>query len=86
MPKEEAQYHMQRCIDSGLWVPDAKAAGERERICDCVLRTCTLKIRPAQLSCLSDLVGRVGGRGQEIRGVNKRRPRLNTGSAESQRK
>ena len=27
MPKEEAAYHMKRCVDSGLWVPDAKAAG-----------------------------------------------------------
>ncbi|CAI8029761.1 Hsp90 co-chaperone Cdc37 [Geodia barretti] len=27
MPKEDAIYHMQRCIDAGLWVPDAKAAG-----------------------------------------------------------
>lgn len=27
MPKEEAAYHMQRCIDSGLWVSDAKSAG-----------------------------------------------------------
>jgi len=27
MPKEESAYHMKRCIDSGLWVPDAKAAG-----------------------------------------------------------
>ncbi len=27
MGKEEANYHMNRCIDSGLWVPDAKAAG-----------------------------------------------------------
>lgn len=25
MPEEEARYHMKRCIDSGLWVPDAKA-------------------------------------------------------------
>ena len=24
MPEEEATYHMNRCIDSGLWVPDAK--------------------------------------------------------------
>ncbi|XP_011692783.1 PREDICTED: hsp90 co-chaperone Cdc37 [Wasmannia auropunctata] len=24
MPEEEATYHMRRCIDSGLWVPDAK--------------------------------------------------------------
>ena len=27
MPKEIANYHMRRCIDSGLWVTDAKAAG-----------------------------------------------------------
>ncbi|KAL0116671.1 hypothetical protein PUN28_009949 [Cardiocondyla obscurior] len=24
MPEQEATYHMKRCIDSGLWVPDAK--------------------------------------------------------------
>lgn len=24
MPEEEARYHMKRCVDSGLWVPDAK--------------------------------------------------------------
>ncbi|XP_011503503.1 PREDICTED: hsp90 co-chaperone Cdc37 [Ceratosolen solmsi marchali] len=24
MPEEEARYHIKRCIDSGLWVPDAK--------------------------------------------------------------
>lgn len=23
MPQEEAEYHMKRCVDSGLWVPDA---------------------------------------------------------------
>jgi hypothetical protein len=23
LPSEEAQYHMQRCIDSGLWVANA---------------------------------------------------------------
>lgn len=27
MPEDEAKYHMKRCVDSGLWVPDAKAAG-----------------------------------------------------------
>ena len=27
LSKEEAAFHMRRCIDSGLWVPDAKAAG-----------------------------------------------------------
>lgn len=26
MPEEEARYHLKRCIDSGLWVPDANAA------------------------------------------------------------
>ncbi|CAL1297929.1 unnamed protein product [Larinioides sclopetarius] len=26
MPEEEARYHIQRCIDSGLWIPDAKKA------------------------------------------------------------
>ncbi|KAL1426045.1 hypothetical protein MTO96_018595 [Rhipicephalus appendiculatus] len=26
MPEEEARYHMKRCVDSGLWVPDAKSA------------------------------------------------------------
>jgi len=24
MPEEEARYHLKRCIDSGLWVPDAR--------------------------------------------------------------
>lgn len=24
MPEQEAAYHMKRCVDSGLWVPDAK--------------------------------------------------------------
>ena len=27
MPKEEAEYHMKRCVDSGLWVPNAADAG-----------------------------------------------------------
>ncbi|KAF8794733.1 Hsp90 co-chaperone Cdc37 like protein [Argiope bruennichi] len=26
MPEDEARYHIQRCIDSGLWIPDAKKA------------------------------------------------------------
>lgn len=26
MDEEQAKYHMKRCIDSGLWVPDAKSA------------------------------------------------------------
>lgn len=25
MPRKEAFYHMKRCVDSGLWIPDAKA-------------------------------------------------------------
>ena len=28
LSKEERAHHWQRCIDSGLWVTDAKAAGE----------------------------------------------------------
>ena len=27
MSKEDATYHMKRCVDSGLWVADAKSAG-----------------------------------------------------------
>lgn len=23
LPEEEARYHMKRCVDSGMWVPDA---------------------------------------------------------------
>jgi len=31
MPKEEAEYHIKRCIDSGLWVPGgADKAGDDE--------------------------------------------------------
>jgi cell division cycle protein 37 len=35
MPLEDAQYHMKRCVDSGLWVPgggqsDGAAAAGRE--------------------------------------------------------
>lgn len=26
MPEEEARHHINRCIDSGLWIPDAKKA------------------------------------------------------------
>ena len=25
-PKKEAEYHMKRCVDSGLWVPNAADA------------------------------------------------------------
>ena len=28
LPQQEAAYHMKRCVDSGLWVTDAKAAGK----------------------------------------------------------
>lgn len=33
MPEQEAQYHMKRCVDSGLWVPDAnkKDAVDKEQ-------------------------------------------------------
>lgn len=27
LPPEEAAYHMKRCVDSGLWIPDAKKSG-----------------------------------------------------------
>ncbi|XP_076237413.1 cell division cycle protein 37 [Calliopsis andreniformis] len=30
MPKEEAAYHMKRCVDSGLWVPDANSKEKKE--------------------------------------------------------
>ena len=30
MPREEAEKHLSRCIDSGLWVPNAKEAAEQE--------------------------------------------------------
>lgn len=26
MPEDEAKYHLKRCVDSGLWVPDAAKA------------------------------------------------------------
>ena len=29
MSKEDATYHMKRCVDSGLWVPDARSKGEQ---------------------------------------------------------
>lgn len=25
LPEDEAKYHMKRCVDSGLWVPEANA-------------------------------------------------------------
>lgn len=30
MSEDDAKYHMKRCIDSGLWVPDAKKKGEKD--------------------------------------------------------
>ena len=30
MPKEEAAYHMKRCADSGLWVPNGGAEDDDE--------------------------------------------------------
>ncbi len=32
LSKEEASYHMKRCVDSGLWVSDAKAAGKNAHL------------------------------------------------------
>lgn len=26
LPEDEARYHLKRCVDSGLWVPEADAA------------------------------------------------------------
>lgn len=31
MPKEEAAYHIQRCIDSGLWIPNAADAEKEDQ-------------------------------------------------------
>ena len=37
-PKDEAEYHMKRCVESGLWVPDggkkAEGGGEGEEDSD----------------------------------------------------
>lgn len=30
MDPKDAAYHMKRCVDSGLWVPDAKTAEATE--------------------------------------------------------
>jgi len=30
IPKEEAEYHIKRCIDSGLWVPGGGDKGDDE--------------------------------------------------------
>ena len=30
MDQQEAAYHMKRCVDSGLWVPDANAGKDKE--------------------------------------------------------
>lgn len=30
MPEKEARYHLKRCIDSGLWVPDANKVATEE--------------------------------------------------------
>ncbi|UYV67492.1 CDC37 [Cordylochernes scorpioides] len=27
LPEDEARYHMKRCVDSGLWIPDAQTSG-----------------------------------------------------------
>lgn len=31
MPEDEARYHLKRCIDSGLWIPDAKKAEQNQQ-------------------------------------------------------
>lgn len=31
MPEEEAAYHMKRCVDSGLWIPDARSKEKGEQ-------------------------------------------------------
>ena len=31
LPKEEAEYHIKRCIDSGLWIPNAKDSETAEQ-------------------------------------------------------
>jgi cell division cycle protein 37 len=30
MPEEDARYHMKRCVDSGLWVPQKSSDGDKE--------------------------------------------------------
>lgn len=30
MPEEDARYHMKRCVDSGLWVPQKNSDGDKE--------------------------------------------------------
>ena len=30
LPKEEAEYHIKRCIESGLWIPNAGDAEKEE--------------------------------------------------------
>jgi cell division cycle protein 37 len=34
LPEEDARYHMKRCIDSGLWVPQKNSDGDKETECD----------------------------------------------------
>lgn len=31
MPEDEAKYHLKRCVDSGLWVPDASKVDKDEK-------------------------------------------------------
>lgn len=31
LPVEEAKHHMKRCVDSGLWVPDASTLKSMEK-------------------------------------------------------
>lgn len=32
LPKEDAEYHLKRCIDSGMWVPDAKSQAKEAAV------------------------------------------------------
>ncbi len=49
MKKEEAEYHMDRCVKSGLWVPDAKAAREAAASADVDQETSTLTSQPEEI-------------------------------------
>jgi cell division cycle protein 37 len=31
MPEEDAKYHIKRCVDSGLWVPDASQLPQQKK-------------------------------------------------------
>lgn len=31
MPEDEARFHLKRCVDSGLWLPNAKEAEDGKK-------------------------------------------------------